>query len=409
MEKIMVVNTGSSSLKFQLIDMPMNEDTEQPVVLIEGGFERIGIENPALTIKWGPAEARQKEERILTIKNHSDAVVVLKDLLLEKGIVKDLHEIAGVGHRFVHGGVNFIDPVVLTPSVLAELETVIDFAPVHNDAHIKGIKGFYEALPDVLQVIVFDTAFHKTMPDEAYRYACPKEWYDNYKIRKYGFHGTSHKYVSQEAAKLLGRPVEELRIVTAHLGNGASLCAVKHGKCVDTSMGFTPLDGLPMGTRSGVIDPSCLDFVAQKEGKTTHELIEILNKKSGYLGFTGKSDARDVRQMQQDGVYEADLIIRMQEKKIADFVSSYYGYMGGCDALVFTAGIGEKSPQTRYNVCERLREAFGIEIDAEKNQVWGEVAIVSKPTSKVAVLVIPTNEELMIAREVMKFKKELNR
>lgn len=407
MEKIMVVNAGSSSLKFQLINMPADENVEKPEVLIEGNFERIGDSAPIVSFKT--FKNPEKVTVDLTIKNHSDAVVVLKQLLLDQGIVESLNEIVGVGHRFVHGGVNFIDPVVLNDEVLKELETVIDFAPVHNDAHIKGIKGFYEALPDVLQVIVFDTAFHKTMPDEAYRYACPKHWYDDYKIRKYGFHGTSHNYVSKEAAKVVGRPIEELKIVTAHIGNGASLCAVKFGKCVDTSMGFTPLDGLPMGTRTGTIDPSVLDFVAKKEGLGVHELIEILNKKSGYLGVAGKSDARDVRALQAEGDYEADLILRMQEKKICDYFSSYYGYMGGCDILVFTAGIGEKSPQTRLHVCQRLEEAFGVQIDEELNQVWGELRVISKPTSKVKVIVIPTNEELMIAREVMGFKKALNK
>ena len=410
MEKIMVVNAGSSSLKFQLIDMPVDEAKEEPVVLIEGGFERIGIENPSVTYKWGEGENRKKEVVELNIKTHADAVDVLKDLLIQKGIIKDLHEISGVGHRYVNGGPEFVQTTVLDDEVLKKLEKTIDFAPVHNDAHIKGIKGFYSALPNVLQAIVFDTSFHQTMPDEAYRYAVPLHWYDDYKIRKYGAHGTSHHYVSLEAARILGKPVESLRLITCHIGNGASISAVKYGKCVETSMGFTPLAGIPMGTRSGTVDPSILDMAAQKEGLSVHECIKILNKKSGYLGYTGHSDARDVHEMQKNGNYEADLILRMQEKGIADYISQYYGYMGGCDAIIFTAGIGEKSPLTRLHVCERLQEAFGVICDPEENlRCFGIEGCISKPESKIKVLVIPTNEELMIAREVMKYKKLYNR
>ena len=410
MEKILVVNAGSSSLKFQLIDMPEDENKEKPVVLFEGGFERIGIEEPSVTYKHMVNGELVKEKKELTIKSHADAVDVLKDLLIEKGIIQDLHEIKGVGHRYVNGGPEFVQTAVLTDEVLAKLEGTIDFAPVHNDAHIKGIKGFYSALPNVLQAIVFDTSFHQTMADEAYRYAVPLYWYDDYKIRKYGAHGTSHQYVSLEAAKFLGQDVNQLKIITAHIGNGASLAAVKYGKCIDTSMGFTPLDGVVMGTRSGSVDPSILDMVYQKEGKNPHELIEILNKKSGYLGYTGHSDARDVRALQDAGDYNADLILRMQEKRIADTISQYYGYLGGCDAIVFTAGIGEKSYHTRLAVCERLREAYGVIIDEEINkECFGTEALITKPESKIKVLVIPTNEELMIAREVMKYKKLLNR
>ena len=410
MEKILVVNAGSSSLKFQLIDMPEDETKEQPVVLFEGGFERIGIEEPSVTFKHTVNGELVKEKKELTIKSHADAVDVLKELLIEKGIIKDLHEIKGVGHRYVNGGPEFVKTAVLDDEVLRKLEGTIDFAPVHNDAHIKGIKGFYSALPNVLQAIVFDTSFHQTMKDEAYRYAVPLHWYDDYKIRKYGAHGTSHQYVSLEAARFLGQDISKLKLITAHIGNGASLAAVKYGECIDTSMGFTPLDGVPMGTRSGSVDPSILDMVYQKEGKNPHELIEILNKKSGYLGYTGHSDARDVRALQEEGNYNADLILRMQEKRIADTISQYYGYLGGCDAIIFTAGIGEKSYQTRYHICQRLREAYGIIIDEEVNKAcFGTEALITKPESKIKVLVIPTNEELMIAREVMKYKKLLNR
>ena len=406
MEKILVVNAGSSSLKFQLIDMPWDENVESPVVLFEGGFERIGIENPSVTYKYNG----NKETVALTIDSHAGAVDVLKDLLIEKGIVKDLNEITGIGHRYVNGGPEYMQTTVLTEQVYEDLKKTIDFAPVHNFAHLKGIAGFTKALPNVLQAIVFDTSFHQTMPDEAYRYAVPKYWYDDYKIRKYGAHGTSHQYVSLEAARVLGKKPEELRVITAHIGNGASLAAVKYGKCVDTSMGFTPLAGIPMGTRSGDVDSSVLDMVYKKEGKNVHELITALNKESGYTGFTGHSDARDVRDLQASGNYEADLALRLQEKRIVDYISSYYGYMGGCDVLVFTAGIGEKSYKTREAVCERLHEAFGVELDYEANKAcFGTQAIISKPESKIIVMVVPTNEELMIAREVMTQKKLHNR
>ena len=406
MEKILVVNAGSSSLKFQLIDMPWDENVETPVVLFEGVFERIGIENPSVTYKLNG----EKETVALTIDSHAGAVDVLKELLINKGIVKDLNEITGIGHRYVNGGPDYMQTTVLTEKVYEDLKQTIDFAPVHNFAHLKGIAGFTKALPNVLQAIVFDTSFHQTMPDEAYRYAIPKYWYDDYKIRKYGAHGTSHQYVSLEAARVLGKKPEELRIITAHIGNGASLAAVKYGKCVDTSMGFTPLAGIPMGTRSGDVDPSILDMVFKKEGKNVHELITDLNKLSGYNGFTGHSDARDVRALQAEGDYEADLALRLQEKRIVDHISSYYGYMGGCDVLVFTAGIGEKSYKTREAVCKRLQEAFGVELDYEVNkECFGTLQIISKPESKIIVMVVPTNEELMIAREVMAQKKLHNR
>ena len=410
MEKILVVNAGSSSLKFQLIDMPKDENEANHVVLFEGGFERIGIEEPMVTYKYDVNGEKVKEKKDLDIKTHADAVDVLKNLLIEKKIIQDLHEIKGIGHRYVNGGPEFVQTTVLTPEVLEKLEKTIDFAPVHNDAHIKGIKGFYNALPNVLQAIVFDTSFHQSMADEAYRYAVPLHWYEDYKIRKYGAHGTSHQYVSMEAAKYLGKDLKDLRLITAHIGNGASLAAVKYGKCIDTSMGFTPLDGVPMGTRSGSVDPSILDMVYQKEGKNVHALIEILNKQSGYLGYTNHSDARDVRALQEAGDKNADLILRMQEKRIADTISQYYGYLGGCDAIIFTAGIGEKSYQTRLYVCERLKEAYGVLIDEKKNfDCFGTFAEITKPESIIKVLVVPTNEELMIAREVMKYKKLLNK
>ena len=409
MQKIMVVNAGSSSLKFQMIEMPESKNEKhEPVVLIEGNFERIGIENPIVSYKIPDGNGNtQKFEKNLPLPTHAKAVEELMSILINHHIVSSLSEIAGIGHRIVHGGVNFTSSREVTPSVIEELKSVVDLAPLHARAHLMGIEGFKAALPDAFQVVVFDTAFHQTMADEAYMYAVPLEWYTKHKVRKYGFHGISHQYVSQKAAQFLGKPVEELRLITAHIGNGGSLCAVKYGKCVDTSMGFTPLDGIVMGSRSGSIDPAVLGYISEKENIGLHDLIEILNKKSGYYGLTGKSDARDVHKLQREGDYHADLVLRMQEKRIADYIGSYFVYMGGVDAIVFTAGIGEKSPETRAAVCKRLEEALGVEIDLEKNQVRGELACISKPTSKIKVLVVPTNEELVIAREVVRLKDGL--
>ena len=399
--KELIINAGSSSLKYQVFEMP------EAKVLAKGIFEQIGT---ACTfthkVDKDGEEVKLLDKKPVEAKDHHDAITILLETLTDKetGVLESMADISAVGHRVLHAGEVFDDSVLITPEVMVELEKLIPLGPLHQPANIAGIKACEELIPGVPQDAGFDTTFHSTMPDYAYRYAIPKEAYTKWQIRKYGFHGTSHKFVSQEAAKFLGKPLEELKLVTAHIGNGASLAAIKYGKVVDTTMGLTPLDGLPMGTRCGTIDPAIIDFICRKENLTVQEVNNILNKKSGYIGFYPESsDARALRAAQAEGNKKADLILRMQSKKIVDYVGSFYAYMGGMDALVFTAGIGEKSPQTRFNVCERLKEAFGIEIDAEKNQVWGETAIVSKPTSKVAVLVIPTNEELMIAREVMKF------
>lgn len=393
MSKIMAVNAGSSSLKFQLLEMPEEK------VITEGLFEKIGLSDPHFTIKYNG----KKEEEDVAIKNHQDAVEMLLKVLVEKNIVSCLEEISGVGHRILHCGEFYSDSVLMTKESIKNVESVNDLGPLHNPANLMGVRAFMNALPNVPNVGVFDTSFHLTMPKEAYMYAVPYEWYEKYGVRKYGFHGTSHKYVSAEAAKRLGKPLEELRLITCHMGNGASLAAVKYGKCVDTTMGLTPLDGLPMGTRSGTIDPAVIDFICRKENKTAEEINTILNKKSGYIGFFKESsDARDLRKAQAEGNERADLILKMQEKKVVDYIGSYYAYMGGVDAIIFTAGIGEKAPETRLNICERLKEPFGIEIDEEKNNVRGEYAEITKPNSKIKVLVVPTNEELMIARDVMR-------
>lgn len=400
MEKIMAVNAGSSSLKFQILEMPSEK------LIAKGLIEKIGAVDPALELDYYVNDEKNEYKAELTIKNHAEAVKVLLDTLLEKKILNNLNELTGIGHRVLHGGSKFTQSVLINQDVIDTIIEVSPLGPLHNPANVTGIKACMEVLPNVPQVAVFDTSFHQTMEPEAYMYAVPYEWYEKYGVRRYGFHGTSHMYVSLEAAKYLGKKPEELRIITVHIGNGASLAAVKYGKCVDTSMGLTPLAGIPMGTRSGDIDPAIVNYICEQTKLTPSDVTTILNKKSGYYAFNdGKSDARELRANQEKGDKLADLIIKMQDKGIADYISRYYGYMGGADAIVFTAGIGEKSPQTRYEVCERLKEAFGIEIDEEKNNIKSkEIMEISKPTSKIKLLVIPTNEELMIARDVMRLK-----
>ncbi len=399
MEKIMAVNAGSSSLKFQILEMPAE------TVLTEGLVEKIGLSDPGMVIKYYVDGKLVKEAISLDIQNHADAVKVVLDTLLAKNILKSLDELTGVGHRVLHGGMKFIDSVLIDEKNLEDIISLFPLGPLHMPANVTGIKACQKVLPNVPQVAVFDTSFHQTMPAESYMYAVPWEWYEKYQVRRYGFHGTSHKYVSMEAAKYLGKKPEELRLVTVHIGNGASLAAVKYGKCVDTSMGLTPLAGIPMGTRSGDIDPAVVEFICEQTGMNVKEVTNALNKKSGYTGvYGGSSDARDLRDAQEAGDARADLVIQMQNKGICDYISRYYGYMGGIDAIIFTAGIGEKSPQTREEVCDRLAEPFGVAIDKEKNLIKGEFLDLTAPGSKIKVLVVPTNEELMIARDVMRLK-----
>lgn len=395
MQKIMAVNAGSSSLKFQLLLMP--EET----VIVEGLVERIGFDDAGFTIKY----QGQKEKKVLPVADHGVAVKIVLDTLISKGIVKSLDEISGVGHRVLHCGDHYADSVIINDEVIKVIDDVKDLGPLHNPANLIGIKAFMKALPGVIEVAVFDTSFHLSMPEEAFLYAVPYEWYTKYGVRRYGFHGTSHKYVSGEAARFLNKPIEDLRLITVHLGNGCSLAAVKYGKVVDTSMGLTPLEGIPMGTRSGTIDPAIVGFIADKEGLTAQEVVKKLNHESGYLGISGlSSDARDLRKaVETENHHRANLAIQIQNKRIADYIGSYYVYMGGCDAIVFTAGIGERSPETRREVCERLREALGVEIDHEKNDaIRGIEGEISMPNSKIKVIVMPTNEELAIARDVMR-------
>ncbi len=401
MAKIMAVNAGSSSIKFQLLEMPSEE------VIASGIMEKIGTkingENvPGIfTIKYNG----KKEEANPVLVDHAVGVELLLNALVEKGIVAKLDEITGVGHRVVQGGEFFKDSCLVDEEVVEKILDLASLAPLHNKAHVVGIKAFQKALPSVPQVVVFDTTFHQTMTPEAYMYATPYEWYTKYGIRKYGAHGTSHKYVSQRCAELMEKPLEDTKIIVCHLGNGASLSAVKGGKCVDTSMGLTPLEGIPMGTRSGNLDPTALEVVAKNEGKDISELIQILNKQSGYFGVSGVSnDGRDLTQGMNSGNDRCKLAFDLGAKRIVDYIASYYVYMGGCDAICFTAGMGENLGHFRRNICDRL-SAIGVELDYELNNTLSDERIISTPNSKVKVYIVPTNEEVMIARDVIRLTK----
>lgn len=395
MKKIMSVNAGSSSLKFKLFEMPSEK------VITEGNVERIGLNDAYFTIKVNG----EKQKEVLPIPTHKEAVAKLLKELLAKGIVKDIKEISGVGHRIVQGGWYFSDSYLVNDDTIAKIEELCPLGPLHNPAHLIGIREFMKVLPDVPHVVVFDTAFHQTMPETSFMYAIPYDWYETYKVRKYGAHGTSHKYVALRCAEMLGKDIKDLNIVTCHLGNGASISAVKGGKCIDTSMGLTPLEGIPMGTRSGNLDPTVLSFMASKKGYTLEELITILNKKSGYLGVSGISnDSRDLEEAVSQGNERARLALDLQYKRIADYIGSYYVLMGGIDAIVFTAGIGENSPRCRRSVIDRI-QVLGAKIDPEMNKLRGKEAILSTEDSKIKVLLIPTEEELMIARDVVRVAK----
>jgi len=392
MLKIMAVNAGSSSLKFKLLDMPSEN------VITEGVVERIGLKDSYYTIKVNG----EKQKEILPIKNHSVAVKKLLKDLVDRNIVASLKEISGVGHRVVQGGSYFRDSALINTDVIERIEDYSSLAPLHNPANLTGIKAFMEVLPNIPNVAVFDTAFHQTMKEEAYMYAVPYEWFTKHKIRKYGFHGTSHKYVAQKVAEAIGKPIEDLKIITCHLGNGGSLAAIKNGECIDTSMGLTPLEGIPMGTRSGSIDPAVVEFICDREKISASKVVEILNKESGYLGVSGISnDSRDLENGMDEGNERCRLALELQYKKVADFIGSYYLYLGGLDVIVFTAGIGENSPRNRSNVIGRV-ETLGVELDEEANLVRGKLKEISSKNSKVKVFVVPTDEELMIARDTVR-------
>lgn len=393
--KIIAVNAGSSSLKFQLLEMP----TEK--VLMSGIIERIGINDSVFSVTYNG----NKHKIVLDISNHKEAVAMLLKKIIDLGILSSLDEIEGVGHRVVHGAELFKDSVLINDGVIKMIESVSDLAPLHNPANLIGIRAFIQALPNVQGVAVFDTAFHQTMEPTEFIYSVPYEWYTKYGVRKYGFHGTSHKYVSLRAAEMLGKKIEDTKVIVCHIGNGASLCAVKGGKSVDTSMGFTPLSGIPMGTRSGDIDPAIVQFIAQKENETLDQVMDDLNKKSGYLGLSGfSSDSRDLWEAVEKGDKRSILAVEKQAKMIADYIGAYYLTLNGCDAICFTAGIGENAGETRRLVAEKIT-ALGVELDYEKNSTRGHESVISTSNSKIKLLLIPTNEEVMIARDTVRLMK----
>ena len=395
MTKILSVNAGSSSLKFQLLEMPAQ------TVITKGLVERIGFEDGVFNIKFED----QKIEKVLPIKDHSVAVQLLVEALLDLKIVSSYDEISGVGHRVVHGGEKFDRSVVVTPEVLAEIEALSELAPLHNPANALGIKAFMKELPHAVSVAVFDTAFHQTMEKDAYLYPVKYDWYTKYGVRKYGFHGTSHQYVAERCAELLEKPLADTKIITIHIGNGGSLSAVKGGHSVDTTMGFTPLAGIMMGTRSGDIDPAVLPFVMEKENLTIDQAVNALNKESGLYGVSGaSSDMRDILKLVAEGDERGTIAFNLYIKRICDYIGSYFLYLDGVDAIVFTAGIGENSIPVRKAVVQRLG-ALGIQLDEQANNVMGEEALISTADSKIKVFAIPTNEELMIAKDTYAFGK----
>lgn len=392
--KILVINAGSSSLKYQLIDM----DNEQ--VMAKGLCERIGIEGSNLQHTNVAKNEKTKIEK--PMKDHGDAIQMVIDALVDEkiGVIKSMDEIGAVGHRVVHGAEEFANSCLITEAVMKALEKCTPLAPLHNPPNIIGINACTKIMPNVPQVAVFDTAFHQTMPAKAFMYALPYEYYEKDRIRKYGFHGTSHKYVAQEAAKFLGKAPEELKIVTCHLGNGSSISAVDGGKCVDTSMGFTPLDGVPMGTRTGSMDPAVVTYLLNK-GMTSAEVDNLMNKKSGVQGVSGvSSDFRDLAAAAAEGNDRAQLALDMFTYQVKKYIGSYAAAMGGVDAVVFTAGVGENDAATRKAITDGLG-FLGIEIDEAKNSTRGTVDITAEG-AKVKTLVIPTNEELMIAIDTKK-------
>ena len=394
---ILVINCGSSSLKYQLI----NSETEG--VLAKGLCERIGIDG---MLTYQP-EGGEKEKSEIAMPTHTEAInAVLAALTNEKsGVIKSLSEVGAVGHRVVHGGEKFTSSCLINDESMKAIEECNDLAPLHNPANLIGIRACQELMPGVPMVAVFDTAFHRTMPDVAYTYGIPYEYYEKYKVRRYGFHGTSHSYVSKRTAEIVGKPYDQMKIIVCHLGNGASISAVNCGKSVDTSMGLTPLEGLVMGTRSGDLDPAIIDFVGKKEGLSLDEMNEVLNKKSGMLGISGvSSDGRDLEAAAETGNKRAQLALDVFDYRVIKYIGAYAAAMNGVDAIAFTAGIGENNIKMRKDVCSSLTY-LGVKLDEEKNNVRGEERIISADDSKVQVLLVPTNEELAIARETLALVK----
>lgn len=385
--KVLSVNAGSSSLKFSLFDMVNNN------VLTSGVFERIGIEGSTFTIKFNGEKIVQEVE----LNNHVDAVNILIDRLISLDIIKSLEEINGIGHRVAHGKDYFDKSTIINDSVLEKLRGVKDMAPLHNPANLLGIEAFEKVLPNVVQVAVFDTAYHQSMDEVSYLYPVPYSWYKDYGLRKYGFHGTSHKYIAREAKKLLGR--DNYKLISCHIGNGGSICAIKDGKCVDTSMGFTPLAGIMMGTRSGDVDPSIIPYIMEKEGKNASEVIEDLNKKSGLYGMSEFSnDMRDILARCDEGDHRALVAKEKYVRRIVDYIAQYYVLLGGVDMIALTAGVGENNKVIRKEILDKL-ECLGVKISDEANETVGEEVKLSTKDSKILVYVIPTDEELMIAKD----------
>lgn len=394
---VLVINCGSSSLKFQLID------SESESVLAKGLCERIGIDG-RLVYQRADGEKEVTEEAMPT---HTEAVKMVLEALInpKTGAIASLDEISAVGHRVVHGGEAFTESTLINEEVIAAIENVSELAPLHNPANLIGIAACQELMPGVPMAAVFDTAFHQTMPKEAYMYGIPYKYYEQYKVRKYGFHGTSHSYVSKRAAELLGKPYDSLKTIVCHLGNGASVCAVKNGKSVDTSMGLTPLEGLVMGTRSGDVDPSVLEYIAEKENFDIHQVLNVLNKESGVYGVSGvSSDFRDIEAAAEAGDERADLAQELFCYRVIHYIGAYAAAMNGVDAICFTAGLGENSGMIREKICANLGY-LGVELNPEENKKRGEDLIISTENSKVKVLAVPTNEELAIARETVALLK----
>ena len=392
--KIMSINAGSSSLKFSLFEM----DTKECIA--SGNFERVGLDGSFYTIKYNGEKVREE----ITIQNHTVAVEILLDRLISLGIINDLSEINGVGHRIVHGGSKYKNSVIVDSEVIEDLKSYKDLAPLHNPAHILGIEAVKKALPNVKMVVVFDTAFHQTMSPVEYIYPVPYEWYEKYGVRKYGFHGTSHRYVSMQIPRLIGK--DQYKAIICHLGSGGSISAVKNGVCVDTTMGFTPNAGIMMGTRCGDIDASIIPYVMKKYDKTVEEVMDDLNKKSGFLGISGKaSDFRDIYAGVVAGDEKCKLAFDKYVKTVVSYIASYYVELGGCDIICFTAGLGENASEARMAIMEKL-SCLGVKIDLEKNQIRGEEAKISSDDSSVICYVVPTNEELMIAEDTVALIQE---
>lgn len=396
--KVLVINCGSSSLKYQLID------SDSKAVLAKGLCERIGIDGSAITHQ---PDGKDKIKKEIPMPDHKKAVELVIEALTDpvNGVVKSLDEIDAVGHRVVHGGEKFAQSVIINDDVIAAIKECNDLAPLHNPANLIGIDACKALMPNVPMVAVFDTAFHQTMPAKAYLYGLPHEYYDKYRVRRYGFHGTSHAFVSKRTAEILGKDVNDFKVIVCHLGNGASISAVKNGKCIDTSMGLTPLQGLIMGTRSGDIDPAIIEYICKKENLTVEEVINVLNKKSGVLGLSGvSSDFRDLAAAKDEGNQKAVDALDTYAYTVAKYIGSYVAALNGVDAIVFTAGVGENNGPVRKDIMEYFGY-LGIEIDDEKNKIRGEEIIISKESSPVTVMVVPTNEELAICEDTVALVK----